>query len=286
MFLYYHICMSIVIIKSTGEKEEFKPEKIKATCLRIGTSSEVADRIAQAVASKARDGMTTKEIYGIVFDLLKQENPGLASRYNLREALFRLGPAGFNFEFYIAEVLKAYGYKAELPDILRGACIQHEVDVVAEKNNRYFMIECKWRKTVEHFITAKDVLSTWARFLDLIDGSAIKLCPHFDELWIITNSRFSHDASHYAQCKNIAVLSWNYPPDRPLPAWIDAKGLYPITALFRLGSELIPAFVEAKIMLVRDVAELSLDELKTRTKLSEKTLHPLIEEAKGILTIH
>ena len=275
----------IQIVKSTGEKEVFKPEKIKATCLRIGTSEEVADKIAQMVASKAHDGMTTKEIYGIVFDLLQKENPGLASRYSLREALFRLGPAGFNFEFYIASVLKAYGYKTELPDILRGACIAHEVDVVAEKENRSFMVECKWRKEVSIFITAKDVLSTWARFLDLVDGAAIKLCPHFDELWIITNSRFSRDALQYAQCKNIAVLSWDFPPDRPLPAWIDAKGLYPVTALFKLGSESIPNFVKAGILLVRDLVEFSLDELKQRTGLAEEVLQPLIEEARGVLTL-
>lgn len=274
---------AIYIIKSTGEKEEFRKDKIKATCLRVGTTPEVADRIAAEVEARARDGMTTKEIYALVFEMLKKESPGLASRYNLREALFRLGPAGFNFEFYIAEMLKAYGYKTELPEMLKGACIQHEVDIIAEKDNRKIMIECKWRQSVEIFITAKDVLATWSRFLDLVDGSAIKTCPHFDDLWIITNSRFSFDSAQYAQCKNIALLSWNYPPDRPLPAWIDAKGLYPITVLFKLGSELLPKFIAARILLVQDLVNLPLEELKSRTKLSEKELSPLIEEAKGVL---
>ncbi len=278
--------MPIFIIKSAGEKEEFRKDKIQATCLRVGTTSEAAERIAEEVAMQARDGMTTKEIYGLVFEMLKKESPGLASRYNLREALFRLGPAGFNFEFYIAEMLKAYGYKTELPEILKGACIQHEVDVIAEKDNRKMMLECKWRQSVEIFITAKDVLATWGRFLDLVDGSAIKTCPHFDGLWIVTNSRFSFDSTHYAQCKNIALLSWNYPPDRPLPAWIDAKGLYPVTVLFKLGSEFIPKFAAARILLLQDLVNLPLDELKSRTKFSEKELLPLIEEAKGVLTIH
>ncbi len=275
----------INIIKSGGEKEPFNPEKIKATCLRVGTTPEAAEKIVAEVAAKARDGMTTREIYGLVFEMLKQVSPGLASRYSLREAMFRLGPAGFNFEFYISEVLKAYGYQTQLPEMLKGACIQHEVDVIAEKENRRFMIECKWRKSVDIFVTAKDVLATWARFLDLVDGAAIKVCPDFDELWVITNSRFSHDAAQYAQCKNIALLSWNYPPDRSLPAWIDAKGLYPITALFQLGSELVPKFAEARIMLVRDLVDLPFDELKTRTGLPEKVLTPLVEEAKGVLTI-
>lgn len=273
----------IQIIKSTGEKEEFRPEKIKATCLRIGASPDMAEKIVAEVGAKARDGMTTKEIYALVFEMLKKEGPGFASRYSLREALFRLGPAGFNFEFYIAEVLKAYGYKTEFPPILQGACITHEVDILAEKDSRRFMIECKWRVSVDIFITAKDVLSTWSRFLDLVEGANIKLCPHVDEMWVITNSRLSFDAQKYAQCKNIAVLSWNCPKDMPLPRWIDAKGLYPVTALFKLGSGALPYFVKAGIMLVRDLVDLPLAELKSKTKLSDKELLPLIEEAKGVL---
>jgi len=276
---------NIEIIKSTGEKEPFKPEKIIETCLRIGLPEKMAKNIAEIVASKVHSGMTTKEIYSIVFELLKKENSGFAARYSLREALFRLGPLGFNFEHYIAAVLKAYGYQTEFPPLLKGACIQHEVDIIAEKDGRKFMVECKWRKSLDIFINVKDVLSTWARFLDLIDGSALGLCPHFDQLWIITNSQFSLDSLHYAQCKNIAILSWNYPPNMPLPRWIDAKGLYPMTVLFKLGSELIPYFIKGEILLVRDLVDLPLDELKQRTSLSEKDLLPLIEEAKSVLSI-
>jgi len=273
------------VIKSTGAKEIFKPEKIKATCLRIGTEPTVAEKITQTVTSKVYNGITTAEIYKLVFELLKQEGHALASRYSLREALFRLGPAGFNFEQYIANVFNAYGYKTELPDLLKGACIKHEVDIVAEKDNRRFMIECKWRNSLDKIVIAKDVLATWARFLDLVEGAALKYCPHFDEPWIITNSTFSADALTYGQYKNIAMLGWNYPPQRPLPAWIDAKGLYPITVLFNLSSEVLPKFIEAKIILVKDLAILSLEEIKQQILLPEKILIPIIEEAKEVYKI-
>lgn len=275
----------INVIKSTGIKEPFNPEKIKATCQRIGASPKMIEKIVQSIIPKLYDNITTGEIYKLVFEALKEEGHEFASRYSLREALFRLGPAGFNFEHYIAKVLNAYGYKTEMPDLLRGASIQHEVDIIAEKENRRFMVECKWRNSLDKIIIAKDVLATWARFLDLVEGAELKFCPHFDEPWIITNSIFSNDALTYGQYKNISMLSWNYPPQRPLPVWIDAKGLYPITVLFNLSSELLPSFVEADILLVRDLATLSADQIKKLTHLPEDQLRIIINEAKEVYKI-
>lgn len=275
--------MPISIIKSTGEREQLNLEKVKRACGRAGASAQLCEGVAREVGSRARDGMTTKEIYGIVHELLSKEHPPTAARFNLRDAILKLGPLGYNFEHYVAKVLAAYGYKTELPPILQGACVTHEVDVLAEKDNRTAMIECKFRHDPGIFISIKDTMSTWARFLDLVDGSEIGKCPHVDEAWLVTNSRFSRDSIQYGHCKNMVMLSWDHPRERPLPAWIDDKGLYPITLLPRVEDKVLKSLIEAGFSLLQDLAGASVDAVVQKSGLVRETVEKCIRDAGLIL---
>ena len=271
------------IIKSTGEKQEFDPEKIRRTCLRAKAPAEITEKIVREISKEIKEGTKTADIYRRVMALLERESPALAGRYDLRNAIIRLGPAGFEFEKYIAMVLAEYGFKTELPPILQGSCTTHEVDISAEKDGRRAMMECKLRVSQEIYISIKDTMSTWARFLDLVEGAGLGLCPHFDEVWLVTNSRFSRDSIQYGHCKNMVMLSWDHPRERPLPAWIEQKGLYPITILRSLQQEMLTKFSGGGIMLLRDIDALSIGEIINRTGISEEILRKLIAEAKDIL---
>ncbi|NQU83946.1 MAG: hypothetical protein HQ536_04515 [Parcubacteria group bacterium] len=276
---------TILIKKFSGDLAPFDAEKIKATCIRAGASEKLAESIAEKVESKVRAGTTTREIMKLTLKFLDREKPAVAARYTLRDAIFKLGPAGFHFEKYIAALLRAYGYKTKLPPILQGACIEHEIDVAAEKENRTAVMECKLRHSVNIFITIKDVMSTWARFLDLVDGAAIGKCPHYDEVWIVTNARISGQGTRYGHCKNMVLLSWDHPHDRPLPAWIDAKALYPITVLRKLDKDSLNKFAGADILLVRDLTRSSIEKLYEKTGISKIKLEKFIKESKEILNL-
>jgi len=276
--------MSVTIIKSTGEKASFDIEKVKNTCRRAGAGGPLCDQVAKTVETSVKEGTTTKEIYNLVFDLLKKESPAVAARYSLRDAILKLGPLGFDFEKYIARLLIAYGYQAELPPILQGACITHEVDVLATKDNRTAMMECKFRHDIGIFIGIKDTMATWARFLDLVDGAAANKAPHIDECWLVTNSRFSHDAIQYGHCKNMVMLSWTHPKERPLPAWIDDLSLYPITILPALGHEMAGQLIQGGFILVQDLAQADVGVVQAKTNISDKKLiADLISLAKQVL---
>lgn len=275
--------MPITIIKSTGEKEEFNPEKVKGTCQRAGASAQVCERIGREVEKQVREGMSTKEIYGLVHGFLSKEHPPTAARFTLREAIIKLGPVGYDFEKYIARMLAEYGYKTELPPILQGACVTHEVDVLATKDGRTAMLECKLRHETGIFIGIKDTMSTWARFLDLVEGSQIGKCPHVDEAWLVTNSRFSRDSIQYGHCKNMVMLSWNHPKERPLPAWIDDKGLYPITMLPSLSLDAQKKFINAGFVLLQDLASADPTELAQKSGLPIATVKQCVTEAGLIL---
>lgn len=276
---------NILIKKFDGEKVLFDPDKIKKTAIRAGADEKLGDLVAKKVEERVRSGMTTKEIMKITLNVLDKERPAVAARYTLRDAIFKLGPAGFNFEKYIAALLKAYGYKTKLPPILKGACVEHEIDVAAEKDNRSAIIECKLRQSVSIYITIKDVMSTWARFLDLVDGAAIGKCPHYDEIWIVTNARISDHGTRYGNCKNMVLLSWDAPKSRPLPAWIDAKALYPITILRNLDKKSLDSFSNAEIILVKDLIKKDIAKIYEKTKIPKEKLKNYIKEAEEICKI-
>ncbi len=275
--------MALNVIKSNGQSQPFNRERIRRTVLRSGASEEITNRIASEVEKEVHDGMRTGEIYDMVISLLEREAPAASRRYDLRNAILRLGPAGFDFEKYIAELLAAYGYKTELPPILEGVCVTHEVDVLAAKDGRTAMIEAKLRQELGIFITIKDTMSTWARFLDLVDSSKIGKAPHLDECWLVTNSRFSTDSIKFGHCKNMVMLSWDHPRERPLPRWIDEIGLYPVTILKSIDSSKLKTFSNANIMLLRDLVKLPPEELEKLLSLPADTVKKLIEEAKMIL---
>jgi hypothetical protein len=271
------------VIKSTGEKAPFNLEKVKATCRRSGANPKLCDHVAKEVEARVFNGITTKEIFQLVLEELNKEHPGVAARYCLRDAILKLGPMGFDFEKYIAKLLEAYGYRTEFPPLLQGLCTMHEVDIIAEKDNRKSMVECKFRHSVDIFVTLKDVMATWARFLDLVDASVIGQTPHLDECWIITNSRFSTEALQYGHCKNIVMLSWNHPKERPLPAWIDSKRFYPLTVIRDLAQETQKKLIEAGIILVQDLAETPLSKIIEIARLKEETAKNLLKLARQIL---
>lgn len=271
------------VIKSNGQREQLATGKIINTLLRAGADLRLAEQIADRIVKTAWSGISTKEIYKMALGQLKKQNGALAVRYSLRDAIFKLGPAGFEFEKYIMLLFRAHNYKTRLPEILKGKCITHEVDVLAEREGKRIMMECKLRHATNIYINIKDTMSTWARYMDLKDGAKLGLCPSLDEAWIVTNSRFSTDSEHYGECKKMGLLSWNHPQEKPLPSWIDSKQLYPITALMSFKKFHLQAFSKAEALLVKDLVRYNINELSSKTGLGIKTLQPMIEEAKHVL---
>ncbi|MBU4315333.1 restriction endonuclease [Patescibacteria group bacterium] len=274
------------IIKSSGKRVEFDPEKVRTSVLRTGASSEVADSIVADLQKRLHNGMTTAQIYKIVFEDLKKQQKCLACRYDLRSALLRLGPAGYKFEKYVASILCAYGYDAHAPqEDYEGACVPHEIDVVAQKDRRMIFIEAKFRNNFYDVVNLKDVLATWARFLDLVDGSAVGKCPHFDEVWIVTNARFTDVALEYGVCKGIHMIGWNVPKERTFAQMVDHIGLYPVTVLDEIKQSELEQLSNHDLLLCRDVAKKEPDELAQKLDVSETRALEIIKMCSEVIEI-
>jgi len=274
-----------MIIKSNGLREPFSKEKIMQTAGRAGAKPEVALEIAEQVARRVKPGMQTGQIFKMTLKLLAEHSRPIAMRYNLQQALFKLGPTGFEFEKYIAELLKVYKYKARLPKNLTGACVTHEVDVIAIKDRRTAMIECKFRNSQNIYVGIKDAMATWSRFLDLVEGAELGNCEHMDECWIVTNTRFSPDALKWAHCKGMVMISWNHPEERSLAHMIDAHAVYPITVLPDIRTQDFAGLARGQVMLLKQLIVENPKELARKTGLPIEKIRHFAEEAGQIINL-
>ncbi len=274
------------ILKSDGKRVEYEPNKIRRTLLRAGAKPELIERILESVNRQIRDGMSTRALYSIVRRELKRASRCLASRYNLRDALLKLGPAGFRFEKYVASILGAYQYETATPeDEFAGLCVRHEVDVVAKKNGRTIMIEAKFRNKFGESVNLKDTMATWAAFVDFVEGAKTGKCPHFDEVWIVSNGRFSERALQFGVCRGIRMVGWGA-EEHSLPRLVDHATLYPITVIDDIRSDELDAFAENNLMLCREIAERDPTSLGRQMKISGERAAKIISACQDVIGVH
>ncbi|HEY0908033.1 MAG TPA: restriction endonuclease [Candidatus Paceibacterota bacterium] len=227
----------ILVVKSTGEQEVFDPSKLIGSLRRAGATAGQAHEIASHIEKELFDGMTTNDIYRHAFDLLRSMPKAAATaaavKYSMKRAVSELGPKGFPFEKFVAEIFKAKGYEAVTDQMVEGHCVEHEIDVVAWKGNQLAMVEAKFHNEPGLKSDIKVALYIKARFDDLKGRSFIyggkkrKLTKCF----LITNTKFTDHAIRYAECQDLALIGWNYPRKGNLEDLIEESGLHPLTAL-------------------------------------------------------
>jgi hypothetical protein len=201
--------MSIQITKADGEKEIFDPAKLRLSLEWAGAERGECDNILERVGADVRDGATTEDIYQHAFQLLRQHSaPAVAARYSIKRALFALGPSGFPFEQFFAEVLRAHGWKTQTGVALTGRCAPHEVDVLAEKDGFRVGVEAKFHNDAAGKTDIKDALYVYARYEDL--KRAPEASSRVREGWLVTNTRFTRNAIRYAQCSNLKLIGWDF----------------------------------------------------------------------------
>lgn len=285
------------VIKVSGKRAKFNPAKVHRTCLRAGASQDLADRIVKEVIKHVYNGMETRELLKLILRLLRQKDPIVATRYSLKKAMLSLGPAGFVFERFIVSLLKAYDYQAWCPPLIQGACVKHEIDIIAKSPykkpdpinkkesscSRTYMIECKYHNTPGLRSRLKEALYVWARFLDLQEAWRQGKGQEFHRPWLISNTKFSSTAIKYAQCKDLRLLGWQYPKGNSLEYLIENKKLYPITILRSLDRASKETLFSKKIILCQELISTKKGILKQKTMLKEKKLTSLIKEARSII---
>lgn len=272
-----------LVRKSTGECVPFDPEHIKRTLRRAGASLADIEDVLRDVRARIRNGMTTRDVASEVDRSLWQRNRRVAMTYGLKHALYRLGPAGFVFEKYLCALLGATGYSTELPEEYQGGCVKQEVDIAARQKGLAFAIEAKLRQQSSDVVDLKITLTTYARFLDLLDGAALHQCPKFDAPWVMTNGNFSDRAAKYAMCKGMKLTGWNYPEGEGLNTIIDRTGLYPLTIIRELTARELAEFAAVDILLCQQLTGEESQDIARRTGLPLSRIAELASLASEIV---
>ena len=272
----------IAVTKASGHSEPFDEKKLKRSMLRAGAGEQQAKRILSQIRELLYDGISTKQIYSAAFKLLRKSALPIASRYKLKMAIMELGPSGFPFEKYVAAILQAQGFKTQTGVLVKGLCVKHEVDVVAEKDNHHYMVECKYHNNRGTVCDVKIPLYINSRFKD-VEASWIKLPGHEIKLhqgWVVTNTKFTSDAIQYGTCAGLNLIGWDYPHDRSLNQLIEKLGVYPLTSMTTLSRSEKQKLLETGIVLCRDI--LDRPDLLDQLHITKERIRIISTEANSI----
>lgn len=241
-----------LITKADGEQEAFDAGKLEHSLELAGASSTVRAMITGQLLKELRPNMHTDDIYSRAYEMLqKHEQTPVAARYSIKRAVLALGPSGFPFEQFVAQVMRSHGWKAQTGVALTGRCAPHEVDVLLEREGKRVGIEVKFHNDFGGKTDIKDALYVWARYEDL--KRAPQASSRVDEGWLITNTRFTRNAIRYAQCNNMTLIGWDYPRARSLLTLIEEARVHPLTCLTTLSDAEKRRLLDRRVVLCRDV---------------------------------
>ncbi|GAA4793412.1 hypothetical protein GCM10023231_22120 [Olivibacter ginsenosidimutans] len=274
--------------KYTGELVDFDLDRLKGSLLKSGASEETVEAIWDKMSRSVFNGITTRQLYKMAFQLLKQQRHSLAARYSLKKALRDLGPTGYLFEKWVARLFEYMHYQTVTGLILEGNAVSHEVDVAAQKEDELLLIECKFRNTVDAKVNVTNPMYFLSRFVDLKEKSFnfFGKSTKFNQPWLITNAYLTKDAIDFANYYKIHLLSWDYPEGNSIKNRVDHAGLYPLTCLTSINASEKEKLMSAHYMLVKDILDnpASLDSLEATPQRVNKIYNEAYELIHGLDT--
>ena len=273
------------VTKFSGEVVTFDKDKLKKSLFKSGANEEDVFRVLNTIEKELYDGIPTKKIYKMAFQLLKKVSNVHAAKYNLRTAIMALGPAGFYFEKFIAKVFEIEGYEIQTNLSLNGKCVSHEVDVLLKKNEIVSMVECKFHGSQDAKTDVKVPMYILSRYNDLAsqEFTLFNETAKIEKCWIVTNNRFTEDAIQFARCSNLELLSWNYPSGNSLKNKIDFHLIYPVTALTTLTLSEKDKLLTQNIITAREL--LAHKEWLNKIGLSQNRIKNVLKETNQLCNI-
>jgi hypothetical protein len=272
--------MAVTITKETGEREAFDQGKLQFTLQKAGASEAVQQSIIARVESELIEGMPTRAIYRRAFNLLRKEAQPVAIRYSMRRAVLDFGPTGFPFETFVGEIFKMKGYTVLTDQLVRGRCVEHEVDLVARKEGECIAAELKFHNALTTRSDVQVALYVHARFEDLKGGRAVGNTFCIDRGMLITNTKFTSQAIQYGKCVDLSMIGWNFPNQGNLHDLINETKVHPVTALTTLSRHEKAALLAKRIVLARDLP--MNEEALRQAGLSSAKMATVLEEVKTL----
>lgn len=271
----------IFVIKADGSKEPFSEEKVVSSIRYAGIDGKIENKILEHVKSKLYEGIPTREIYHHITEFLgNTEEPFHKIKYSLKQAIMELGPTGYPFEEYVAKILQLEGYNTAVRQIVQGTCVTHEIDVIAVKNTvlpTKLMVEVKFHNTVGIKTNIHVPMYTKSRYEDIKDKH------NFTHCLLVTNTKATIDATAYAGCVKMEIITWSYPEHRSLRLLVEKYQLFPVTALASLPHEQKQKLLQKDIVLCKDIYRNH--EIIEQMELPKEKKDQILKEASFVCSI-
>ena len=241
------------IIKRDGRREPYRRDKLFAGILRCSNYA-IADKVVRIVenriqATGGKADITADELHNMALEVLRVESPPSALRYDLRRSIMKLGPNGFAFEDFIADMLRLEGKDVLVRVKERGKCALHELDITYEEEGGRHFIECKYHNEYGIYTGLKEAMYTYMRLLDLRDNGL-----GYTNCTLVTNTKVSWEAVDFSSCKHMNVIGWNFPPGHGLERTLERLNMYPVTVLEKqLQPEQVYHLLNEHIVTLRDL---------------------------------
>lgn len=249
--------MKIQVKKHSGELVPFEPKKLRHSLSKSEASEEEVDKVFERIQPRLYNGITTRELYELAFDLLKNHRDSYAARYSLKKALRDLGPEGFYFEKWIGKLFANAGYQTITGKTVQGHAVTHEIDVIATKNEMMLAIECKFRNDVDAKISVTTPMYFISRVKDIkgLSFSFFETPQEFTDGWLVTNAYLTSDSIRFGEYYNLNMLAWDYPAQNNIKNQVDNLALYPVTCLTNLNGMEKSTLLKNGCILVKDLVE-------------------------------
>jgi len=274
----------IYVTKANGDKQPFDKQKIINTCLRLQATLEQAQSIADRIEAKAYDGIPTSKILKMIFRYMEKYRPAIGHQIDLKQAIAMLRSKP-DFEIFIAKLFEAMGYEVETNLIIQGKCIEHEIDVVARKENEVILIEVKHHVN-HHTYSGLDVfLQLNSTLEDLKEGYEVgRNNFKFTKAILICNTKVSEHARRYALCRGLEFIAWKFPPEKGLERLIEEYKFYPISFLKEIERDEAYKLADIGIVTVKQLLE-DVEKISRRSGISKNRILELQKAAKVVLGI-
>ncbi|WP_299759531.1 restriction endonuclease [uncultured Pontibacter sp.] len=272
----------LIITKASGDKVLYSVGKLTMSLRKSGASDEVVQDVLRQLEPMLFEGISTKKIYKHAFGILKKLSKSTAARYSLKQGVMQLGPSGFPFEKFVSELLKVQGYATEIGVFIDGQCVRHEIDVVASKDGKRYMIECKYHNLHHNKSNIKIPMYIQSRFKDVekVWPSEHEFEVRFHQGWVVTNTRFTEDAIRYANCVNLHLVGWDFPHKGGIKDMVDSFVLYPLTCLTTLSHTEKQTLLDMRIVLCKEL--LDNEALLHKAGVRDNCIHSTLSEVENL----
>lgn len=272
----------VFVTKFDSSVELYSREKVVKTCLKMGVSRDEAENVADHVERSLYDGISTKEIHRIIIGRLKRYRPEIAYRRDLRTAISLLRPKP-DWELFVRMLMAKDGYRVDGNMLLKGKCVENEVDGVLYKGSEVILLEVKHHSN-PHTKTSLDIpREARSIFEDIVEGYELgyhNMKP--TETLIVCNTKLTDRAIQYADCRGIRFISWKHPPNHGLENLIEKHSLYPTALLQEVSENIEAALGDTGIVSLEQLVATDLSHLARKSGIDKTKLQGLINRMKQL----